>query len=172
MPILERLLKFLDNASVGAFLGAAFAFVLVIANDWRRERKKARSLIPVLLRHARELIASRETGAANVRASLGHSEVARNTGLRFATVRLERLAEECADQLHDRNQMALQNLAFWMDSADGLNAEALRLVDQIEEGIASPVTEKTARECIFPPSQRSSTRPMVRKSIFSGGSRP
>jgi len=34
------LLNFLNNASVAAFVGAFAAFFLVIANDWRRNRRK------------------------------------------------------------------------------------------------------------------------------------
>ena len=44
MDWLACLEKFFNNQSVGAFIGAAAAFALVVLNDWRRDLRKVRNI--------------------------------------------------------------------------------------------------------------------------------
>ncbi len=68
-------------------MGALGAFWLVIANDWRRERRVARKTIPVTLRRLRTLIQSRLEGAEHAVTQSANFPT-RNVGLRFPVEQL------------------------------------------------------------------------------------
>ena len=86
---------FLNNASVGAFVGAASAFFLVVLLDWKRNRRKARTGIPALLRRQRTLAANRRATAEQARDDRSRSIAIKEPP--FGVDALMRLAEEVPD---------------------------------------------------------------------------
>jgi hypothetical protein len=127
-----------DNASLGALVGAAAAFFLVAANDWRRARHKARKRIPALLQQFRILAQSRRRGAANAVEKATQGEYTENLAARFRSDVLVRLSDEVPEHLGDRQQLAISNIAFWMDGADRRNQESIELARKIFELKGSP----------------------------------
>jgi hypothetical protein len=123
----------LNNATLGALAGAAAAFLLVAATDWRRNRRIATTLLPALLRRLQVLVVSRVDGANSALATVENDPPMRNIGLRFPVERIERYADQVPDRLTERQAFALDNLAFWMRESDRLNAASLDLLDQIDE---------------------------------------
>lgn len=124
--------ELLNNASLAAGIGAAAAFMLVMLNDWRRDRRAAKRLIPALLKRLRVLIESRRTGTRDAAKSLGTGNHLRTIGLPFPVGRIERHADRAVDHLTDRQAMALDNLIFWMRECDRLNANYRAALDQID----------------------------------------
>jgi hypothetical protein len=114
----------LDNASLAALVGAAAAFLLVVVNDWRRNRRIATKQLPVLLHRLLVLVESRHKGAVEALASVGKDSPMGNIGLPFPVDRIERYAEQVGDRLTDRQAFALDNICFLMREADRLNNAA------------------------------------------------
>jgi hypothetical protein len=129
----HKLWDTLNNASVGALVGAFFAYILVAATDRRRNRLIAKRQLPALLRRLLVLVNSRLNGTGAALASVDRQPQLRNVGQRFPAERIDRYSEQVADRLTDRQASALDNLSFWMREADRLNAEALVRLDRIAE---------------------------------------
>ena len=123
--------SFFDNASLGALIGAASAFFLVVLNDRRRDRRVAKKLLPSMLKRLRVLVDGRMKSAIAAERSVGQPMRVRDIGLHFPTARLERFAEQSIEHLAERQAMALDNLVFWMGESDRLNEACLALLDQI-----------------------------------------
>jgi hypothetical protein len=130
--VTEPLVKtFFDNASLGALIGAASAFFLVMLNDRRRERRIAKKLLPATLRRLRVLVSGRKKSALSAQGSVHQQTRIRDVGLHFPTARLERFAERSIEHLSEPQAMALDNLVFWMGESDRLNGACLAILDQI-----------------------------------------
>src|SRR5258708_30815599 len=129
----------LNNASVGALIGAAAAYFLVAVTDWRRNGRMAKTLLPAMLRRLLVLVDSRLNGAVTALATVDQQEQPMgDIGLRFPVERIDRYGEQVADRLTDQQAFALENLAFWMREADRLNSDAMALVKQIREAKLDP----------------------------------
>lgn len=125
--------SFLDNASVGAFFGAATAFFLVIANDWRRARRRAHKILPAVLKREALLVENRIAARPNTRDEETKGRLIEHRSLTFSVGTVRRDAEELADHIAERQAMGLYNIAVSMESADDLNARAVKMVQRINE---------------------------------------
>jgi voltage-gated potassium channel Kch len=121
-------LEFLNNASVGAFIGAAAAFLLVILTDWRRNRRVATVVLPSLLKKMAYLARSRHEDLVAQSKNPPRPVIA----LPFAVDRLERLTELVADRLDDLQARALEAVMFFMSAADRVNEGTRLLFEQID----------------------------------------
>lgn len=121
----------LDNASIAAFLGAASAFSLVVLSDRVRARRKARLTVPAVLRREALLAQSHIQGTTGVRDDATKGTFSENLNLNFSSDTLRRFADELSENLTERQQMALLNIAFSMKNADELNSRAVETVQNI-----------------------------------------
>jgi hypothetical protein len=135
---MSTVLEVLDNASLAALVGAAAAFFLVGANDWRRRRRIARVAIPALLRRLAELVEKRDGSLREAQASLKGGPPIRHIPLRFPVERLERLADGAMDCLTTPQASALDNVIFYMREADRVNQHALNLLGAVDEANSDP----------------------------------
>jgi hypothetical protein len=124
----HAIFEFLNNASVGAFIGAAAAFLLVILTDWRRNQRVATIVLPSLLKKMGYLARSRHDDLCAQSKVPPRPVIA----LPFAVDRLERLTDQAADRLDDLHARALETVIFFMRSADRVNGEARLLFEQID----------------------------------------
>lgn len=139
-----------NNASIGALIGAAAAFLLVVATDRRRNRRTAKRVLPAMLRRVQVLVDNRIEGAVKARDSVNQQDRPMfNTGLTFPSERIDRYADEVNDRLSDAQAFALSNITFYMREADRCNFDCEGLVRQIHEALVdSRRGEENARGSI------------------------
>lgn len=124
--------EFLNNQSVGAFLGAFAAFLLVAATDRRRERRKVKTLraeVEVSLGDAK---AKLET-ARRMRAMLrNQNQITSAPVLRFNTAYARQLSGEVLHLLSRDQRRAVEALCYTMEAIDGLFSEASETANAIK----------------------------------------
>jgi hypothetical protein len=110
----------LDNKSVAAFIGAFSAFLLVIVNDWRRERRKVSYLRSEI--EMNQVIARNKTETARGNRSLirDHNRISAAPTLKFNTALIRDLAAEVLGRLTPDQRRAVEALCYRMDAIDGL----------------------------------------------------
>ncbi len=111
---------FFNNQSVGAFLGAFAAFVLVMLNDWRRDLRKVRNLraeVEMNLAHAQGKL---ETVRSNRALMREHNRVIPAPILKFNTTLIRQLSAEVLDRLALDQRRAIDALCYTMEATDGL----------------------------------------------------
>lgn len=112
--------KFFNNQSVGAFLGAFAAFVLVVANDWRRERRKLKTLraeFDVCLGHCTSKL---ETVRQALLLAREHNGVSPAPVMPFNTAIIRQLTAEAVDRLTIDQRRAIDGLCYRMEATDGV----------------------------------------------------
>ncbi len=121
---------FFNNQSVGAFLGAFAAFLLVAANDWRRERRKVKTLRAEIEVNQAHASAKLET-ARRMRALMReHNRVIPAPILHFNTTFTRQLAAEVLHHLSLDQRRAVEGLCYTMEAIDGLLDESLALAQR------------------------------------------
>ncbi len=124
MECLAAVERFFNNQSVSAFLGAFAAFVLVVLNDRRRDRKKVRNLraeVEMNLAHAKGKL---ETVRGNRALMREHNRVMPAPILKFNVALIRQLATEVLDRLSLNQRRAIEALCYTMEATDGLLEEA------------------------------------------------
>lgn len=112
--------EFLNNQSVGAAIGAFAAFLLVAFTDWRRERRKVKTLRAEVESNRADALAKLET-ARRMRALLReHNKVEPAPVLRFNTALTRQLAAEVRHRLSDDQRRAIEGLCYTMEAIDEL----------------------------------------------------
>jgi hypothetical protein len=121
---------FFNNQSVGAFLGAFAAFLLVAANDWRRERRKVKTLRAEIEVNRADALAKLET-ARRMRALMRErNRVMPAPVLHFNTTFTRQLAAEVLHLLSLDQRRAVEGLCYTMEAIDGLLDESLALAQR------------------------------------------
>jgi hypothetical protein len=124
---LDAIADFFNNQSVSAFLGAFAAFLLIAVNDWRRERRKVKTLRAEIEVNRADALAKLET-ARRMRILLRkHNSVAPAPVLRFNTTFTRQLAAEVLHHLSIDQRRAIEGLCYTMEAIDGLFDESLTL---------------------------------------------
>lgn len=116
--------EFFNNQSVGAFLGAFAAFLLVAATDWRRERRKVKTLRAEIEVGLGDAEAKLET-ARRMRAMLrNENQITSAPVLRFNTAYARQLSGEVLHLLSRDQRRAVEALCYTMEAIDSLFSEA------------------------------------------------
>lgn len=124
MDILNRIVEFLDNGSVAAFAGAFAAFLLVVAADGLRGRKR-RKYLRVQLANSRELIRRKRElvkvwNADFAEAGLLHvSQV-----MPFCVTDMNNLAAQISASFRAEEKLALDAILFELNGIDAEFDEA------------------------------------------------
>jgi hypothetical protein len=126
----KSIADFFNNQSVGAFLGAFAAFLLVAANDWRRERRKIKTLRAEIEVNRADATAKLET-ARRMRALMReHNRVMPAPVLHFNTTFTRQLAAEVLHHLSLDQRRAVEGLCYTMEAIDRLLDESLALAQK------------------------------------------
>jgi hypothetical protein len=126
--ILERIL---NNQSVGAFLGAFSAFLLVMLNDWRRERKKVRTIkaeFQVCLSHSTVKL---ETVRDKLNLARNHNSVSPAPVMPFNAAIVRQLTAESIDRLSLQQRRAIDGLCYRMEAIDGVLLEIYQISQRL-----------------------------------------
>lgn len=122
---LKAIADFFNNQSISAFLGAFSAFILVAANDWRRERRKIKTLRAEIEVNLADAKAKLET-ARRMRALMREqNSVMPAPVLRFNTKFTRQLASEILHHLSINQRRAVEGLCYTMESIDELVSESV-----------------------------------------------
>jgi hypothetical protein len=124
---------FLNNASVGAAVGAIATYIVVRLTDYARNRRKAKSVLPSLVagagETAREWLQSMEKQAAAT-----EGMVALNIGAPLDPSAIEQTSREVFAYLSHKQHLAIPKLIFFMKQADALNDREQRAFIESREG--------------------------------------
>lgn len=127
---LKAIAEFFNNQSVGAFLGAFAAFLLVAANDWRRERRKLKTLRAEIEVNSADATAKLETARRMRALILEQNRVMPSPVLRFNTTFTRQLAGEVLHHLSLDQRRAVEGLCYTMEAIDGLFEESQALAQR------------------------------------------
>jgi hypothetical protein len=119
----SAVVNFFNNQSVGAFLGASAAFLLVVVNDWRREREKIKTLhgeVEANLLHARTKLQAIQSVEALLN---GNGHVSVPLLHNFNTSFTRHLEGEILHHLSLDQRRAIESLCCMMESIDSSLAE-------------------------------------------------
>ena len=132
--------NFFNNQSVGAFLGAFSAFILVVLNDRRRELIKVRNLraeVQVNLENAK---AKLETVRRNRSMLREQNLVMPAPILKFNTAITRQLSAEILDRLTLNQRQAIDALCYTMEETDSL-LEEIRIQAQLPSSALQPADQ-------------------------------
>jgi hypothetical protein len=122
---LKSVADFFNNQSVGAFLGAFAAFLLVVVNDWRRERRKIKTLRAEIEVNRADAQAKLETARRMRDLMREQNRVMPAPVLRFNTAFTRQLAAEVLHHLALDQRRSIEGLCYTMEAIDGLLEESL-----------------------------------------------
>ena len=123
MPLEQGMVSLLNNASVAAFLGAAFAFGLVAANDYRRRLKSKRQIRYLVSDNLDLARAKLETVRTNIAMLTEDNRLSGAPIMAFPTAALKSKQLEVIDLLDANQNQGLSVLLYWMEGIDGLLGE-------------------------------------------------
>lgn len=115
--------EILNNGSVAAFLGAFFAFLLVVATDSVRKRNK-RDRLRLLINDNGEHATRKLETAKTACDLLQSNKFVPAPVVRFPTETIRHLRLEVIDLLSSDENRCLDALLYWMEAIDGLFDEA------------------------------------------------
>ncbi len=127
------LLNFLNNASVAAFVGAFSAFFLVIANDWRRNRRKMkliRNEISLNKDHAKDKL---QAVMRNRSLATEHNQIVSAPIIKFNSPVIKQLATDILDRFSTDQRRAMDAICYTMDATDGLLDSAFDKTQKIND---------------------------------------
>lgn len=151
-PRHEAMWDFLNNASVGAFVGAFSAFLLVVATDLRR-RYRYRTLLKYLISdnqdHAQKKLEAVRMNLALIRED---NRVTPAPFMLFPTKSIKDYQFQVLDILNSNQKQALDALVYWMEAIDGLLSEATQNASElkrlVKENAATSERARVAGEYI------------------------
>lgn len=130
-----RLIDLLNNSSIastiGAFFGALCAFLLVIINDWRRQRNKLTLIcneIKLVSNHTKKKI---ETVKRNRSAIRDNNQLFVAPILKFNPSLIRQLSAEVLDKFTPDQRQAIDAICYTMQSIDELLDSALKKAELI-----------------------------------------
>ncbi len=127
MEILGAIGQLLNNESVAQSIAASFgafvAFILVILNDWRRERKKVRHIraeIEMNLSLARGKL---ETVCSNRDLMRESNRVIAVPIIKFNTILIRQLCADVLDHLSLDQRRSIEAICYGLEATDGILEE-------------------------------------------------
>ena len=128
-------IDFLNSSSVSAFLGAFAAFLLVVVNDWWRERRKVKTL-RAEIEVNRSIALDKLDTARRMRSRIReHNEITPAPVLRFNTQFTRQLAAETLHLLSLDQRRAVEGLCYTMEAIDDLIGDT----QEIAQKFGSPL---------------------------------
>jgi hypothetical protein len=140
--------EFFNNQSVGAFVGSFSAFILVVLNDCRRDRRRVRNLaaeIEMCLAHAKGKLESVRRNQALMRE---HNRVMAAPILRFNIVLIRQLTAEVLSHLTLPQRRAIEGLCYTMEATDEILEGAYQIAKSFPNLIKKAESITTAERLL------------------------
>ena len=131
MEVLRAIAEFFDNKSVAAFSGAFAAFVLVMLNDWRRDRRKVSNIRGEIEMNHLLAKGKLESVRSNRNLMREHNRVVPAPILQFPTTLIRGLSAEVLSRLSMDQRSAIEALLYTMEATVELLAEAYDLAKSL-----------------------------------------
>lgn len=128
-------LKALDNATVAAFVGAFAAFVLVVANDWRRRRRSKRQLKFLVSDNADLARMKHRTVQNSIEMMREDNRFSPAPIMPFSVGAIKAKHFEVIDLLDSNENQGLGALIYWMEAIDSLLAEILSTAKHLQQAV-------------------------------------
>lgn len=112
------ILSLSKNEAFAAFLGAAFAFALVMLNDWRRQHRRAIKTLPGRIAFARLVAAERLAMIDKALAEQNFVATMPTRYMRSPLIGIRELAADVNELLTPQQRLAVESACFMLESLD------------------------------------------------------
>ena len=129
---MAELFKFLENPSVAAFIGAASAFFLVAANDYRRRLAKKRAL-KFIVQDQADMARDKLESIRNMIQKMQENIFCAAPIMPFDVSQVRLLQHDVIDLLDANQNQGLNAILYWMQAIDELLGKVLRKSEILEE---------------------------------------
>ena len=122
--------EFLNNNSLAAFFGAFSAFMLVILNDRRRDRRTVKTINNEIEMNREHAKGKRETLKSNRAALKEHNKVVPAPIMRFSADLVRQLAPGVLHLFSPDQRRAIDALCYTMEAIDDLLSETIKIAEK------------------------------------------
>lgn len=130
----DFLSSLLNNSAFAAFIGAFSAFMLVILNDWRRERRTTRIIKNEIEMNGDHAKGKLETLKMNRSALTDHNKVIPSPIIRFSADVIRALSTSVLHRFSPEHRRALDALCYMMEATDDLLENAYKTAERFRPG--------------------------------------
>jgi len=121
-------MKFFENPSVSAFIGALSAFLLVLLIDWIRKLKRVR-IIPQLVKMNIDIVSQKIDAVKNCQNTISKRREFLPTPLmKFSTKDIKKIESEVLDQLKPELKLSLDSICYFLDEIDSMLDDAVKKI--------------------------------------------
>lgn len=131
---MEHLLSLLNSSALAAFIGAFSAFMLVVLNDWRRERRTVSTIKNEIEMNREQAKGKLEALKMNRAALTEHNKVVPAPIIRFSADVIRALATGVLHRFSSDQRRALDALCYMMETTDGLLTDAHKTAERFRPG--------------------------------------
>lgn len=128
------ILALINNPAFAAFVGAFSAFMLVILNDWRRERRIIRTIKNEVEMNGEHAKGKLEALKMNRSALTEHNKVIPSPIIRFSADVIRALSTSVLHMFSPDHRRALDALCYMMEATDDLLADAHKTAERFRPG--------------------------------------
>jgi hypothetical protein len=131
---LKLVLALFNNSAFAAFIGAFSAFMLVIINDWRRERRTICTIKNEIKMNGEHAKGKLDALKMNRAALTDHNKVIPSSIIRFSSDVIRALSTSVLHRLSPDHRRALDALCYMMEATDNLLADAHKTAERFRPG--------------------------------------
>lgn len=131
---MKFILALFNNSAFAAFIGAFSAFMLVIINDWRRERRTVSTIKNEIQMNGEHAKGKLEALKMNRAALTEHNKVIPSPIIRFSANVIRALSTSVLHQFSPDHRRALDALCYMMEATDDLLAGAHKTAERFRPG--------------------------------------
>jgi len=120
-------------AIVGALVGAFAAYLLVVLTDWRRNRRKKKTLVRLIEINQRMAKSKEDAVTATRNALTDSNKMVTSPIIRFSVEDIKRIEADVLDMLGEEEKLTLTALCYLMQETDGVLNDAYARIQKIIE---------------------------------------
>lgn len=134
--------NFLNNASVAAFFGAFFAFLLVMASSWLKRKQLKSTLTALIADNLDQARLKRKAVQANIQLVQEDGSVTDAPFMRFPVAHIREYQVQVLELLTAAQNQSIHALLFWMEQIDDLLSSATTKAAELKSLLRSGVSNE------------------------------